>query len=101
MRVTIHREADAELRAAAQWYEDQREGLGEKFLNELLDTFEAIEQHPTRYPQHMRSSAHDVRRKMPKSFPYSVVYELQEKRLLVAAVMHSSRKPRYWLDRLS
>ncbi len=100
MSVTIHPDADAELRAAAQWYEDQQAGLGEKFLSDLLDAFIAIELHPIRYPRLVSVPSHDLRRKMLEDYPYLVVYELQQKRLLIVAVAHGARKPGSWLDRL-
>ena len=34
MRVELHLEASAELRAAAVWYEERRAGLGEDFVAE-------------------------------------------------------------------
>jgi hypothetical protein len=34
MNVVIHEGADAELAAAAEWYEQEREGLGDDLLTE-------------------------------------------------------------------
>ena len=34
MRLVLHPEARQELRAAAIWYDDQREGLGDEFVQE-------------------------------------------------------------------
>lgn len=34
MKVVVHGEADAELTAAAEWYEREREGLGDDLLAE-------------------------------------------------------------------
>lgn len=34
MKVVVHEEADAELTAAAEWYEQEREGLGDELLAE-------------------------------------------------------------------
>ena len=48
MEAPILPEAEAEIRAAAQWYQDRQAGLGEQFLEELVDTLIAIEKHPRR-----------------------------------------------------
>lgn len=39
MRAKWVAEAEAELNAAAQWYEDRKEGLGEEFLDEAISAF--------------------------------------------------------------
>jgi hypothetical protein len=34
-------------------------------------------------------------------FPFAVVYTVEEASIVVHAVAHLSRKPRYWIDRLT
>ena len=52
MSLTVHLrpEAEADLEEAATWYERQRKGLGQDFLDEALSTFEAISENPNIYP---------------------------------------------------
>jgi len=41
----------------------------------------------------------DIRRCPLKNFPYSLLYEIEEERLIIFAVMHQYRKPDYWQER--
>jgi hypothetical protein len=94
-------EADAEIDAAARWYQSQVQGLGEQFLDELVDGLQAIEHHPHRYPSYLRApKGRDVRRHLLKRFPYCIIYEVRAAHLLVLAVAHVKRRPYYWWDRL-
>ena len=34
------------------------------------------------------------------SLSYSLIYDLEDEYVFILAVMHSSRKPNYWVDRL-
>ena len=48
MKLRIHSQAEAEIRAAAQWYEDHRSGLSDEFLSEAYDAMVDIQRHPQR-----------------------------------------------------
>lgn len=40
-----------------------------------------------------------VRRCLVRRFPYGVLYARESDRLYILAIMHTKRKPGYWLDR--
>ncbi len=42
----------------------------------------------------------NVRFKLLRPFPYSMLYSIEESEILIIAFMHQSRKPGYWRDRL-
>ena len=48
MRVVSHPEADAELEAAALWYDERQPGLGDDFLDEFERTLRRIVSEPLR-----------------------------------------------------
>ncbi|WP_437925335.1 hypothetical protein WMF37_40735 [Sorangium sp. So ce291] len=50
MKVVVLDEADAELTAAADWYEQEREGLGDDLLAEADRVLNAIAASPTPWP---------------------------------------------------
>ncbi|WP_441291339.1 hypothetical protein ACSRUE_13495 [Sorangium sp. KYC3313] len=50
MKIVVLDEADAELTAAADWYEQEREGLGEDLLAEADRVVSAIAASPTTWP---------------------------------------------------
>ncbi|PTR01204.1 ParE-like toxin of type II ParDE toxin-antitoxin system [Mucilaginibacter yixingensis] len=74
---------------AYQWYEEQREGLGGLFLNELDRCFDKIEAHPERYARIKDNFRHIVFH----TFPYVLVFEVMENEVVVYAVFHTSRGP--------
>ncbi len=49
MRVINHPEAEAELEAAAVWYDGRQQGLGIEFLNEFEYTLRRLLIDPERY----------------------------------------------------
>ena len=42
----------------------------------------------------------DVRRCLTRIFPFAVLYTIEQDFILIVAVMHWSREPGYWRDRL-
>jgi plasmid stabilization system protein ParE len=86
-------EARAELEEAYHWYEDQQAGLGEEFLNAIREVLELIQEHPKLYEQVHR----DIRRGLPRRFPYGVYYRLTPGRIEVLA---GRREPAGWRERI-
>lgn len=93
--VRLREEADLDIADAASWYEEQREGLGGKFLDELLHIFGLIQENPLFYPLIRRNT----RRAVMSRFPFAVFYRVVDHDLVVVAVMHGSRHPKAWKSR--
>ena len=89
--------AAADLREARAWYEDQRPGLGEQFALAVVATVEAITENPLRFPVVHR----ERRRAGVRRFPYGVIFEVEERRIVVIACFHGRRNPRRWQARLA
>jgi plasmid stabilization system protein ParE len=101
MNLRILPEAEAEILAAAQWYESRRSGLSELFLAAVDDAIQAIQRSPKRYPRPVGvRTKRNVRRFLLSEFPYSVVYEIASEEIMVAAIAHAHRRPGYWRKRL-
>lgn len=96
MRIRLDLAAQLEIRQAALFYEDSREGLGQEFLNAVEWAFEHIQQHPTVW----RVLKGRFRRYLLQRFPYGVIYAIEGEIIYVAAVMHLKRKPGYWVSRV-
>jgi hypothetical protein len=43
-------EAEADLEEASVWYQQQRRGLGDDFLNEVVSLLRSVQQNPLAYP---------------------------------------------------
>lgn len=95
LRLRVRPEAEQDLEEAASWYEEQRPGLGNEFLDEVLRTFGKISEQPALYPLLHRNT----RRALTLRFPFGVYYRVQEETIVVVAVMHGSRSPRRWKQR--
>lgn len=87
--------AAAEIDEAYLWYESQRTGLGEEFLAEVNGTLDTIREIPELYAVMHR----DTRRAMLVRFPYSLLYRLVNKQVIVVACFHGKRDPKRWQGR--
>ena len=85
-------EAEADLRAAKSWYDDQRLALGDRFISAVGSTVESISKSPLRFPTIYR----DRRRARVRRFPYGIIFEVQEQRIVVIACFHFKRNPKLW-----
>jgi plasmid stabilization system protein ParE len=101
VRVELHPEARAEVRAAALWYEERRPGLGERFVERVNEALRRLEEAPARYPvwPGTEVSAIPIHKAVLDQFPYLVAFELHTDSVLVLAVAHAKRRPLYWLAR--
>lgn len=94
-------EADGDAVAAANWYEQQRSGLGDDFCDEVERAFTLIRHDPFRYARvEFARVEGDVRRLVLRRFPYLVVYQILDDQVLVLAVSHASRDQDFWKGRL-
>jgi toxin ParE1/3/4 len=94
--VTLHPAAETELDSAVTYYEWQREGLGLEFEEEVEATVKQIQQNPRIGTE---VSAHGVRKRLVRRFPYTIFYAELDDRIWVAAIAHQKRKPGYWAKR--
>ena len=70
--------------------------LGEDFRNALADIVERIQSMPRMYV----TVVENVHRAKLRRFPYLLYYRVLENRIEVLAVLHSSRDPRLWRQRV-
>jgi plasmid stabilization system protein ParE len=87
--------ADREFEAAAEWYEEQKEGLGAEFVTEVQDALDRIGQMPELHSVVYK----DLRRARVGRFPYNIYYRILADRVEVLAVIHGRRKPSVWQSR--
>mgnify|MGYP001333810715 CR=1 FL=1 len=95
-RVVLEPEAERDITDAYDWYEEQRSGLGERFLASVAESLEQLARAPKANPIVERS----VRRKLLRTFPYSVLYRDSDDTLFVVACFHGKRDPAVWRRRL-
>ncbi|HKY09023.1 MAG TPA: type II toxin-antitoxin system RelE/ParE family toxin [Candidatus Binatia bacterium] len=96
MRYEFHPEALEEYEEAALYYSEHDFGLGLRFIEAVEQTIQRILQAPNRW----RVIDEDVRRCLTRIFPYGVLYTVEPDFVLIIAVMHCSREPGYWKQRI-
>jgi toxin ParE1/3/4 len=100
VRIRFHEEARIEFLAAAEWYESERPGLGDEFLDQIGRALETIAAQPRAWPTWAAAKGTDFRRFAVPRFPYSVIFAARGEELFVLAVAHGRRRPGYWTERL-
>src|SRR4051812_48587655 len=93
--LVFHTEVETDVSEAYNWYEDKEEGLGERFLIELVGCYKKLQDHPEFYS---KSSKH-YRKLIVNYFPYLIAYEVGKNKVSVYAVFHTSRNPKEILKR--
>ena len=84
---------------AAVWYDGQRIGLGEEFLDAIELTLDLALRR--RVPGSPVADLDDVRRVPVRRFPYHLIFVTSSDEIVVVAVMHERRRPTYWIERLT
>ena len=87
--------AKAEFYAAEKWYADISTELAERFAQAVDDGLETIAQYPFRFPVVHKGK----RRAFVRRFPYSLVYLVEDARIVMIACFHGKRNPRHWQGR--
>lgn len=101
MRIDLHPEARAEVRAAAIWYDEREQGLGDRFVSEVASVLTRIGDAPRSSPIWVESEAfrEPVRKASVRGFPYLIAFEVLRDTIFVLAVAHGKWRPLYWLPR--
>jgi plasmid stabilization system protein ParE len=92
--IAFHADATAEMRAAAGYYEEQQQGLGEEFLDEIEQGLSRVQEFPRLWPIYEA----DYRRYLLRRFPFGIIYRVDQE-IYVIAVAHLHREPGYWYAR--
>lgn len=95
MRIVVLPEAADEFEEAADYYDEQKAGLGHRYRDEVDRHIRWIALHPD-LP---RIRPGGYRRVNLKVFPYYVAYVLHQQAIWVLAIAHGHRKPEYWIGR--
>lgn len=95
--VGFHPEARAELLASVEYYEEQADGLGQQFTDEVERAVRLVAEQPgLGVPI---AGVEELRRWALRRFPYFLIYRAEPNTLLILAVAHQRRRPGYWKER--
>jgi toxin ParE1/3/4 len=94
-------EAEEEFRYYIRWYENESAGLGDRLWFEIQAAIDLISGHPAIGESVRRLRTRGSVRRVPlRHFPFLLVYREHADHLEIVALAHTSRKPRYWRERL-
>jgi toxin ParE1/3/4 len=95
-QVVFAAEAKDEFDAAAFFYEMQRVGLGDAFVDAVQAAIQRIAATPLAFATHRPTG---TRKYVLRRFPYSLYFLELETSIWIAAIAHQRRRPRYWAHR--
>jgi plasmid stabilization system protein ParE len=97
MGIALKRLPDArcDIAEAMRWYEDQKPGLGYRFLKEVDEAVNS----PREKAFQQSKRFENARRLNLPNFLYAVWYEVKENSVEVFAILHHARNPRLARER--
>jgi plasmid stabilization system protein ParE len=97
MNIKFSKAAELEFKDAIAYYNDESEGLGFEFANEVKLTIDRITGFVDAWPK----LSENTRRARTNRFPYGIIYSNTQDEIMIVAVMHLHRKPDYWKFRIT
>jgi len=96
MKIEFLEQAQDELDEAIEYYDNEVEGLGQVFLDEVLSTIDRV----TKFPNAWHPLSKNTRRCQTRRFPYGLIYTKLQDIILIISVSNLHRKPNHWQDRI-
>lgn len=90
--VQFHPLFATDIAEAAEWYNARGQGLGDRFCDAVHESLSTIIADPDANPVLDGS----MRYRQLRSFPFLVVYEVNQSTLHLYTVVHSARSPEQW-----
>lgn len=88
--------AIVDVTLARDWYEGERPGLGQEFVDSVESTVRRIES----FPSAGSLARPGMRRQFTERFPYVLYYGVDDSGVLIIACLHVARGPEYRIRRL-
>lgn len=95
--IRYHEAAEDELLNEIGYLEAQAKGLGRRLWVEIRRAESLI----ARFPESGEQIRAGIRKQVLRKFRYSLIYSVEEDGVLLLEVAHHSRRPGYWVGRLS
>ena len=96
MRARFLRAAELEVDEAVAYFDARRDGLGDRFEEDLQSTVTLV----TAHPLSGKAISDRVRKARLRTFPYNIIYIIDPNEVVIVAVAHHRRRPGYWRARL-
>jgi toxin ParE2 len=96
MHVKFLTAAESDLLEAVSYYNEQKEDLGFEFSKEIQRAVFSMVDFPDAWPALNKN----YRRCRLQKFPYGIFYRVQDKSVIIVAILHLHRNPESWRSRL-
>ena len=96
MKIEFLKEAQFELDETIEYYNNEVDGLGNEFLQEVLNAIERIAE----FPEAWHPLSKNTRRCQTRRFPFGLIYTSLGNSLLIISVSNLHRKPNHWQNRI-
>jgi toxin ParE1/3/4 len=90
--IIVKPSAETDIADAIAWNNSKRDGLGTEFLVALDAKIHAVQ----RNPNHFQLICQNIRRALTSRFPFGVFFVIENQKIIVLAVQHTSRNPDVW-----
>lgn len=89
---TLSSRAQKEIAISWEWYEERQQGLGDRFVREVITRIKEIEKAPERYPTRHKS----YKEISIPVFPFILIYRIvkKQKAIKIVSVFHTSQSPK-------
>ncbi len=91
--IIILPDAETDTLDAYIFYETQQSGLGERFLKSVEESYKKLSQTPQYYSY--INSKKDLRDIKIKDFPFVIIYQIADDRVLILRVFNTNRNPQF------
>ena len=99
-RLVIRPEAEADIRQAACWYENEQTGMGVDYTEIVYAGIDSLADNPLLYCLRARYRHREIRWLLTSRFPYRVIYYIEGDSVRIFAVLHAKRSARAWRERV-
>ena len=87
--------AKIDLEEIAAWYEVLQKNLGKRFLNAIKKEIKIVRANPYLYQVRFDKT----RVALTETFPYLIHFEVDNKKIVIKAIIHTSRNSKIWKNR--
>ena len=91
MKLVLSKNANIEIEESKEYYNLQKESLGDEFQRDVKNALNSIVKLPNLYP----NITSNIKRCLLHRFPFSIFYAIREGTIIILSVAHQHRKPRF------
>ena len=90
MKIIFSPFAETDLTGSIQYYNEQKENLGNEFFQFVSNLIDRIKSNPKQFPIYYKK----IRRANTYRFPFSKYFTIAKEDIFILAVFHNNRNPK-------